>query len=88
MYSFSKRAPEVPVGPEQWLVEKILEHRVDDQGGSDFLVQWEGCEAKNSTWELLLNFLTSNETVMRYVELEGIPLEIVELWRTQGPKGS
>ena len=50
LYYFSGRAPEVPVGPDQWVVERILDHRTDAKLGPQFLVQWEGREPKDVTW--------------------------------------
>ena len=42
LYYFSGRAPEVTVGPDQWVVERILDHRTYATLGPQFLVQWEG----------------------------------------------
>ena len=85
LYYFSGRATEVPVGPDQWLVERILDHRTDPKLGPQFLVQWEGCEPKDSTWEPLLNFLTPNEAIMGYIQENEIPVYLLDLWETQKP---
>lgn len=85
LYYFSGRAPEVPVGPDQWVVERILDHRTDAKLGPQFLVQWEGCEPKDSTWEPLLNFLTPNEAIMGYIQENEVPVDLLDLWETQKP---
>ena len=86
LYYFSGKAPEVPVGPDQWVFDKILEHKVDDKLGPQFLVQWEGCGPKDSTWEPLLNFLTPNEVIMGYICERGLPVDLLSLWETQKPQ--
>ena len=77
----------MPVVPDQWVVAKILEHKEDAKLGTQFLVQWEGCGPKDSTWEPLHNFLTPNEAIMCYICEKGLPVDLLRLWEIQKPQG-
>ena len=61
------------------VVERVLDHRTDAKLGPQFLVQWEGCEPKDSTWEPLLNFLTPNEIIMGYIQENEVPVDFFGL---------
>ena len=51
LYYFSGRAPEVGVGPEEYVIDKVLEVKKKD-GQIQALVRWEGY-GKDPTWEPL-----------------------------------
>jgi len=78
LYYYSGRAPELSVAPDQWLVDKVMEHRTRPDGTEEFLVKWEGVGDEDSTWEPLLNLLTPNEPLMTYCMEQGVVLNVNE----------
>ena len=41
---------------DEWIVEKILRHRVGQGGKLEFLTQWRGYGVEDSTWEPVTHF--------------------------------
>ncbi|CAH0549106.1 unnamed protein product [Brassicogethes aeneus] len=48
-------APEVPVeepnAPEEYVVEKIIDSRINEQGVKEYYLKWIGYDDKDNTWE-------------------------------------
>ena len=43
--------------PDEWLVEKVVKHRVTRSGKFEFLVRWQGYGPEEDTWEPVRNFI-------------------------------
>ncbi|XP_072394666.1 chromobox protein homolog 3-like [Diabrotica undecimpunctata] len=42
---------EEPAAPEEYVVEKILDSRINDHGIKEYFLKWIGYEEKDNTWE-------------------------------------
>ena len=80
LYYYSGKAPDLSVEPDQWAVEKIMEHRVRPDGVKEFLVKWEGVEDKENTWEPFINLITPNQPLMDYCQIHDIDVSVWEQW--------
>jgi hypothetical protein len=49
--------PEGPAAPDEWIVEKILQHRKKPDGSTVFLTRWQGFKPEDDTWEPAKHFL-------------------------------
>lgn len=52
----SKRSSPVPAvadppGPEEYVVEKIIDSRINEQGVKEYFLKWIGYDDKDNTWE-------------------------------------
>lgn len=40
-----------PAAPEEYIVEKIIDSRINEKGVKEYLLKWIGYEEKDNTWE-------------------------------------
>lgn len=67
--------PEAQV--DEWIVEKILRHRINKKGEVEFLTQWKGFDATAATWEPVGNFIHRfNTDFLEYCQNKGIPIDV------------
>lgn len=66
---YSERNEEVPeqeTGDQQYVVEKILDKRIDSKGFAKYLVKWEGYPSTSNTWEPLENLVDCDAAMQQY----------------------
>jgi len=80
LYYFSGKANELAVAPDEWLVSSVRGHRYDRKGNLEFLVEWQGCDPQDASWEPLGSFVTPNEFVMRYCQSKGLKFDLQHWW--------
>ena len=74
---FHKRTePDDEAMPDEWIVEKILDHK-DDREKMKFLTKWEGLD--ETTWEPVGNFIHRfSMDFVKYCRRHGIVGELVQ----------
>ena len=76
MYYHRRTEPVEEAMPDEWLVDKILEHKVE-RGQFKFLTQWQGSD--EHTWEPVGNFIHRySSDFVRYCRKKGILMELVQ----------
>jgi hypothetical protein len=85
LYYFSEKAQEVTITTDHWEVERLLKHRVNAQGVTEFLVKWAGCGHDANSWEPTLNLITPNEIYMAYCGMNGLRVDLMSEWEARGP---
>jgi hypothetical protein len=82
LFYFSGKASPVAVGPDDYDVDKILNHQVNKKTGElEFLVRWKDWDPSDLKWEPWSQFFHINDEVVSYCAENNIPLEMVELSR-------
>lgn len=54
------------VPPKDYVVEKILDKKIDTKGRSKYLVKWEGYPSSSNTWEPLENLVDCDSALEKY----------------------
>ena len=76
--------PEAQV--DEWIVDKILRHRINKQGNIEFLTTWKGYEIKDATWEPVKNFIHRyNSDFLQYCQNKNLTVNITH--QLDIPKG-
>ena len=86
LFYFSRKAVPVEVGPDEWLVDKIENHRVSKATGEvEFLVKWKNWDGE-AQWQPWQNFFQlCNEEVLAYCHTKQVPLsKVLKLPLSQG----
>jgi hypothetical protein len=79
LYFWCGKAQELEVGPDEWEVERVLNHR-HENGKTEFLVRWKGFGPEEDQWEPLGNFFFRiNKDVVAYCVENGVDLDVKEL---------
>ena len=75
---FHKRTTQDPdATPEEWEVEKILDHKISENGQKFFLTKWQGWEG--TTWEPIGNFFHRyNAELVDYCQKHKLCPELVQ----------
>ena len=64
--------------PQEWVVDKILDHKVDSQGRYKFLTHWEGADEKDATWEPVNHFIHRyNSNWVKYCQEKGLSMDLI-----------
>ena len=75
---FHKRTnidPEAQI--DEWIVEKILRHRVIQGGELQFLTKWVGFDEKSATWEPVKSFIHRyNSDFAKYCQEKNLRIDI------------
>lgn len=65
--------------PDEYIVEEILNHKVDEKGDIWFLTHWRGYPREEATWEPPNHFIHRYATDMvLYCRRNKIPLDIMK----------
>jgi hypothetical protein len=85
LFYFSGKATPVEVGPDDWVVEKIEDHRINVKTGEhEFLVQWKDWDPADQQWQPWRNFFQlCNEQVLDFCEKNKIDVDLVEWHRAK-----
>ena len=76
MFYHRRTEPDEALLPDEWIVDKILDHKFD-KGQYKFLTQWEGSD--EHTWEPVGNFIHRySSDFVKYCRKEGILTELVQ----------
>ncbi len=63
----------------EWVVDKILKHRVTPEGKIEFYVKWLGYDEESAGWETVENFFIKlNTDIIRYCKYKGVKMDIVK----------
>lgn len=57
---------------EEYIVEEILEKRINRLGKTEYLVKWEGYKVSESTWEPIENLENSQDLILDFEERDAI----------------
>ena len=58
---------------DEWVVDKILKHRMTPEGKIEFYVKWLGYEEESAGWEPVENFfIKMNTDIIRYCKEKGV----------------
>ena len=69
--------PEAQV--DEWIVDRILKHRVDRAGNVEFLTTWKGYDESAATWEPVRNFIHRyNSDFLQYCQNKNLPINITK----------
>ena len=64
---------------DEWVVDKILKHRVTPEGKMEFYVKWLGYDEESAGWEPVEHFfIKMNTDVIRYCKEKGVKMDIVK----------
>ncbi|KAH8601152.1 hypothetical protein B0O99DRAFT_648579 [Bisporella sp. PMI_857] len=70
------------IGEDEYVVEKITNHMVDEDGTLKFEVKWEGYEKKSDrTWEPEENLSTANKILNEYLDSIGGKEPLLSAWK-------
>ena len=71
---FHKRTVVDPdAAPDEWIVDKILNHRSNGKGGYEFLTHFQGTEEHEATWEPLNSFFHRySSDLIKYCKAKGL----------------
>ena len=85
LFYFSGKATPVEVGPDDWIVEKIADHRINVKTGEhEFLVQWKDWDPADLQWQPWRKFFQlCNEHVLDFCEKNKIDVNLVEWHRAR-----
>ena len=79
LFYVAGKAPELEVGTNEWLVDKILDHRVR-QGVLEFKVRWKDFDESGDQWEPWVHFFPGvNEELVKYCRERGVPLDLAKI---------
>ncbi|KAA8565992.1 hypothetical protein MFRU_022g00370 [Monilinia fructicola] len=68
-------------GEDEFVVEKILKHAIDEEGILRFQVKWEGYDKKSDlTWEPEENLVTAQDILNAYLESVGGKERLMDLY--------
>jgi hypothetical protein len=65
--------------PDEWVVDKILNHRKKADGTVEFLTRWQGYQPEEDTWEPVKHFLQKvNIDWLSYCKLHKIDFTVMQ----------
>lgn len=62
----ARQAAMDPTGDQEYIVEKILDKKIDSKGVAKYLVKWEGFPSSNNTWEPLEHLVECEAAIQKY----------------------
>jgi hypothetical protein len=77
LFQYRQAVPEVDLAPDEWFVDKIINHRRDANGDWEFLVKWQ--DSEQSTWEPLSHFFhTYADHFIKYCHEKRLRPDVIE----------
>jgi len=68
--------PELIQGQEEWEVESIIAHRVNNRGETEYLVRWKGYRpGDDDTWEPDSSLANANDALQQYLSTAPAPFQ-------------
>ena len=65
--------------PEEWIVDKILKHKRDEDGKYTFLTHWHGTDEHDATWEPVNSFIHRyNSELVKYCKEKDLRLDLTK----------
>jgi len=84
LFYFSEKPQPVAIGPDDWEVENIEDHKRNKRTGElEFLVRWKNWDPQDLQWQPWSNFFHINDEVVHYCDKHKIPLEIVTMFKNK-----
>ena len=79
LYYFQRTAREAPTSPDDWEVDRVVDHRLDRQGRWFFKVLWKGVTAKEVTWEPVSYFFPGHvPDLVAYCQTKGLEPPVMQ----------
>ena len=76
LFYHRRTVPDPEAAPDEWIVEEILEHRLERDGSYKFLTKWQASEER--TWEPVGNFFHRySSDLVAYCQKHGLGLDVI-----------
>lgn len=79
LYHHQRTVPDPDAGPDEWNVERVVDHRLRD-GQREYLIHWEGFSERDRTWERGKNFvLRYSKPVIDYCKEHRLTFDLTKI---------